>query len=128
LSRRIWGADGGGDCCVTAREPEIGEQHFRRILRKYLEYYRGSRTHLTLDNNASKPGKRESINGGNIIALPDGRRAPSSLHATRRLNESLIPHDVGREPTLRALGGLNPVASRRCSVRWVTLAIITAHI
>jgi len=27
----------------------VGEQHLRRILRKYLEYYRGSRTQLALN-------------------------------------------------------------------------------
>jgi len=48
---------------------------------------------------------------GAKLAYPDGRRAASSLHATRSLSESLIPHDVGREPKLRAVGGPNPAAS-----------------
>jgi hypothetical protein len=46
------------------------EQHLRRILRKYLEYYHGSRTHLALDKDAPEPRKRESTDGGNVIALP----------------------------------------------------------
>ena len=29
----------------------LGERHLRRILRKYLEYYHGSRTHLALDKD-----------------------------------------------------------------------------
>ncbi|MGB3049431.1 MAG: integrase core domain-containing protein [Polyangiales bacterium] len=48
----------------------LGEQHLRRILRKYLEYYHGSRTHLALDKDAPEPRKRESTDGGNVIALP----------------------------------------------------------
>ena len=48
----------------------VGEQHLRRILRKYLEYYHGSRTHLALGKDAPEPRKRESTDGGNVIALP----------------------------------------------------------
>jgi len=48
----------------------VGEQHLRRILRKYLEYYHGSRTHLGLDKDAPEPRERESTDGGNVIALP----------------------------------------------------------
>jgi transposase InsO family protein len=48
----------------------LGEQHLRRILRKYLEYYHGSRTHLALDKDAPEPRQRESIDGGQVVALP----------------------------------------------------------
>jgi transposase InsO family protein len=48
----------------------LGEQHLRRILRKYLEYYHGSRTHLALDKDAPEPRERESNDGGNVVALP----------------------------------------------------------
>jgi putative transposase len=48
----------------------LGEQHLRRILRKYLEYYHGSRTHLALDKDAPEPRQCESIDGGKVIALP----------------------------------------------------------
>jgi transposase InsO family protein len=48
----------------------LGEQHLRRILRKYLEYYHGSRTHLALDKDAPEPREPESIDGGKVIALP----------------------------------------------------------
>jgi transposase InsO family protein len=48
----------------------IGEQHLRRILRNYLEYYHGSRTHLALDKDAPEPHRRESIEGGKVIAVP----------------------------------------------------------
>ena len=48
----------------------VGEQHVRRIVRKYLEYYHGSRTHLALDKDAPEPREREATDGGNVIALP----------------------------------------------------------
>ncbi len=48
----------------------LGEQHLRRILRKYLEYYHGSRTHLALGKDAPEPRERESSDGGNVIAFP----------------------------------------------------------
>jgi transposase InsO family protein len=48
----------------------LSEQHLRRILRKYLEYYHGSRTHLALGKDAPQHRKRESPDGGNVIALP----------------------------------------------------------
>ena len=48
----------------------LGEQHLRRILRKYLEYYHGFRTHLALDKDAPEPRECESNDGGNVVALP----------------------------------------------------------
>jgi putative transposase len=48
----------------------VGEQHLRRILRKYLEYYHRSRTHLALDKDAPELRQRESADGGKVIALP----------------------------------------------------------
>ncbi|MGB5416773.1 MAG: integrase core domain-containing protein [Polyangiales bacterium] len=36
----------------------LGEQHLRRILRKYLEYYHRSPTHLALDKDAPDLRKR----------------------------------------------------------------------
>ena len=48
----------------------LGEQHLRRILREYLEYYHGSRTHLSLDKDAPEPRAREAIGDGNVIAIP----------------------------------------------------------
>ena len=48
----------------------LPEPHLRRILRKYLEYYHGYRTHLALDKDAPELRKRESTDGGKVIALP----------------------------------------------------------
>jgi putative transposase len=48
----------------------LGEQHLRCILRTYLEYYHGSRTHLALGKDTPERRKHESPNGGKVIALP----------------------------------------------------------
>ena len=48
----------------------LGEEHVRRILRKYLDYYHSSRTHLALDKDAPEPRERHSIDAGKVIALP----------------------------------------------------------
>ena len=48
----------------------LGENHLRRILRKYLQYYHGCRTHLALDKDAPGSRERESIEGGKVIAIP----------------------------------------------------------
>ena len=48
----------------------LGERHLRRILHEYLEYYHGSRTHLSLDKDAPKPRARETIRDGNVITIP----------------------------------------------------------
>ncbi len=48
----------------------LGEQHLRRILRRYLEYYHSSWTHLALDKDTPKLRKRESTDEGKVIALP----------------------------------------------------------
>ena len=59
-----------------------------RILRKYLEYYHGARTHLALDKDAPEHRERESTDGGKVIALP----MVGGLHhryARRSLSERL---------------------------------------
>ncbi len=38
----------------------LGEDHLRRVLRDYLEYYNRSRCHLSLDGNAPEPREVES--------------------------------------------------------------------
>ena len=48
----------------------VGEQHLRRILREYLEYYHSFRTRLALDKDAPEPRERESVDGGKVVALP----------------------------------------------------------
>ena len=46
----------------------LHERHVRRLLKKYLAYYHGSRTHLGLNKDAPEP--RAVMKQGAIIALP----------------------------------------------------------
>jgi putative transposase len=48
----------------------LSEQHLRRILRKYLEYVHGSRTHLALGKDAPEFRTPEPPDEGEVIALP----------------------------------------------------------
>ena len=56
----------------------LGEQHLRRILREYLEYYHSSRTHLALDKEApelrARAGRGQTPSlGSQILSLPQCR-------------------------------------------------------
>src|SRR5664280_41887 len=46
----------------------LNERHLRRLLKKYLTYYHGSRTHLGLGKDAPEP--RAVMSQGKIIAIP----------------------------------------------------------
>jgi len=46
----------------------LNERHLRRLLKKYLAYYHGSRTHLGLGKDAPEP--RAVMDQGTIVALP----------------------------------------------------------
>lgn len=48
----------------------INEQHLRRILRSYFEYYHGSRTHLSLERNSPIAREIEPPERGRVIAIP----------------------------------------------------------
>ena len=47
----------------------INECHLRRILRAYLKYYHGSRTHLSLVKN-SPDARPVSVEEGNVVPFP----------------------------------------------------------
>jgi putative transposase len=46
----------------------LNERHLRRLLKKYLTYYHGSRTHLGLGKDAPEP--RAVMSQGKILAIP----------------------------------------------------------
>jgi transposase InsO family protein len=46
------------------------ESHLRRIVRNYLAYYHGSRTHLSLNKDAPEGRVQESAEVGEIRAIP----------------------------------------------------------
>jgi transposase InsO family protein len=48
----------------------LNERHLRRVLRGYLRYYHGSRTHLALGKDAPEPRNVEPPDMGRIVAFP----------------------------------------------------------
>ena len=49
----------------------LNEQHLRRILRRYFEYYHRSRCHLSLDGDAPEPRAVQGPELGRVIELPE---------------------------------------------------------
>ena len=47
----------------------LNERHLLRILGKYVEYYNGSRTHLSLAEDAPTPRNVQEPNEGRVIEL-----------------------------------------------------------
>jgi putative transposase len=48
----------------------IGEDHLRRILRDYFDYYHNSRPHQSLERNSPTPREIEPASKGRIISIP----------------------------------------------------------
>jgi hypothetical protein len=48
----------------------LNEMHLRRVLREYITYYEGSRTHLGLAKDCPVPRVFEPPERGEIIAIP----------------------------------------------------------
>ncbi len=48
----------------------LNEQHLRRVLRSYVNYYHDARTHRSLDNNCPVPRAVEPPEMGHVIAFP----------------------------------------------------------
>ncbi|HKX29542.1 MAG TPA: integrase core domain-containing protein [Blastocatellia bacterium] len=48
----------------------INEDHLRRILRDYLDYYHNCRPHQSLERNSPVPREIDPPTNGQIIALP----------------------------------------------------------
>ena len=49
----------------------LGEAHLRRIVRNFLSYYNGARTHLALDKDAPKSRSVQSAEQGHVIEIPE---------------------------------------------------------
>jgi transposase InsO family protein len=49
----------------------FNECHLRRVLRQYLRYYHGSRTHLSLEKDAPEPRPVEPSDQGRVVAFPE---------------------------------------------------------
>jgi len=48
----------------------FNDNHLRRLLRDYLAYYHGSRTHLSLDKDSPEPREVESPDQGRVVEFP----------------------------------------------------------
>jgi transposase InsO family protein len=48
----------------------LNETHLRRLLREYLIYYHGARTHLSLAKDAPEPRRVERLDEGEIVETP----------------------------------------------------------
>ena len=48
----------------------LSEGHLKRILSSYLEYYHGSRPHLSLDRNSPTPREVEAPSQGEVVSIP----------------------------------------------------------
>ena len=48
----------------------LNERHLRRILSYYVDYYHSSRTHLSLCKDPPDSRRAESLEAGNVVALP----------------------------------------------------------
>jgi putative transposase len=48
----------------------IGERHLREILSKYVDYYNGTRTHLSLSKDAPESRSVKPPSQGRVVAVP----------------------------------------------------------
>src|SRR5215470_982649 len=48
----------------------LGERHLREIVSKYVDYYNGTRTHLSLSKDAPKPRKVQLPSQGRVVKVP----------------------------------------------------------
>ena len=49
----------------------LNETHLRRTLARYLSYYHGARTHLSLATDAPRPRPLQAVTDGAVIAFPE---------------------------------------------------------
>jgi putative transposase len=48
----------------------IGERHLREILSRYVDYYNGTRTHLSLSKDAPEPRSVQLPSQGRVVEVP----------------------------------------------------------
>ena len=48
----------------------FGENHLRRVLSEYVEYYNGARTHLSVERNSPAPREVEPRSEGEVVVIP----------------------------------------------------------
>ena len=56
---------------LGAHGKSLGEGHLRRIIRNFLHYYHGARTHLTLEKDAPDPRSVQPPELGRVVAISE---------------------------------------------------------
>ena len=49
----------------------LNERHLRRVIRKYLDYYHKTRTHLSLDMDCPEPRPMQRRDAGSVVEIPE---------------------------------------------------------
>jgi putative transposase len=49
----------------------LGERHLRRVLARYLSYYHGARTHLSLEKDSPTPRRIQAPTEGRVVAFAE---------------------------------------------------------
>ena len=68
-SRTVLGERGGATPRATPLVV-LNERHLHRLLRAYLAYYHGARTHISLAKDAPNPRSVERLDQGRIVETP----------------------------------------------------------
>src|SRR5947207_15261755 len=66
---RFWEGVGVQLLCAT-QLVVIGERHLMGILSKYVDYYNGTRTHLSLAKDAPEPRSVQPPSQGRVMEVP----------------------------------------------------------
>jgi len=66
---RFWEGVGVQLLCAT-QLVVIGERHLLGILSKYVDYYNGTRTHLSLAKDAPEPRSVQPPSQGRVVEVP----------------------------------------------------------
>ena len=49
----------------------LGERHLRRVLARYMSYYHGARTHLSLEKDSPMPRRSQAPTEGRVVAFAE---------------------------------------------------------
>ena len=85
----------------------LNETHLRRLLREYLSYYHGARTHLSLAKDAPEPRRVERVPSFSHPGLMEGPRAVGD-RAHRASDAENGTGDTCSAP----IGGIDPPGGR----------------
>ncbi len=88
----------------------LGEGHLRRHLHRYLSYYHGARTHLSLAKDAPEPRSVEPPELGGVVALSQvgglhHLDEPRSVSTSRERHSPEAPWPLARSAGRRSTGG-----------------------